>query len=105
MIVLLVLSLAVLRPMIKALMPSAQTRGLLTASADTVAISSGGAAAALAGGAQPPGYVGDAAGGGHAAAPVPAVPYEQQITNARALVNQDPKRVAQVVRNWVSVDE
>ena len=104
-IVLLVLSLAVLRPMIKALMPSAQTRGLLTASADTVAISSGGAAAALAGGAQPPGYVGDAAGGGHAAAPVPAVPYEQQITNARALVNQDPKRVAQVVRNWVAVDE
>ena len=45
------------------------------------------------------------AGGGHAAAPAPAVPYEQQITNARALVNQDPKRVAQVVRNWVSVDE
>ncbi len=44
-------------------------------------------------------------GGGHAAAPAPAVPYDQQITNARALVNQDPKRVAQVVRNWVSVDE
>ena len=43
--------------------------------------------------------------GGHAAAAAPAVPYDQQITNARALVNQDPKRVAQVVRNWVSVDE
>jgi flagellar M-ring protein FliF len=104
-VVLLVLSLAVLRPMIKALMPSAQTRGLLSASGDSVAISSGGAAAALAGGLQQPGYVGDAAGGGHAAAPAPAVPYDQQITNARALVNQDPKRVAQVVRNWVSVDE
>jgi flagellar M-ring protein FliF len=104
-IVLLVLSLAVLRPMIKALMPSAQTRGLLTGSNDTVAISNGGAAAASSGGAQQQGYVGDAAGGGHAAAPAPAVPYDQQITNARALVNQDPKRVAQVVRNWVSVDE
>jgi flagellar M-ring protein FliF len=104
-IVLLVLSLAVLRPMIKALMPSAQTRGLLTAPGDTVAISNAGAAATLAGGAQQQGYVGDAAGGGHAAAPAPPVPYDQQITNARALVNQDPKRVAQVVRNWVSVDE
>jgi flagellar M-ring protein FliF len=105
-IVLLVLSLAVLRPMIKALMPSAQTRGLLTASADSVAISSGGAAAALSGGAPQQGFVGDAAGGGHAAAPpAQAIPYDQQITNARALVNQDPKRVAQVVRNWVSVDE
>jgi flagellar M-ring protein FliF len=104
-IVLLVLSLAVLRPMIKALMPTAQTRGLLTASSDTVGISSGGGTAALSGGAQQQGYVGDAAGGGHAAAPTPAVPYDQQITNARALVNQDPKRVAQVVRNWVSVDE
>ncbi|HEY4341848.1 MAG TPA: flagellar basal-body MS-ring/collar protein FliF [Steroidobacteraceae bacterium] len=103
-IVLLVLSLAVLRPMIKALMPSAQTRGLLSSSGDAVAISNGGAAAALSGGAQP-GFVGDAAGGGHAAAPAPAIPYDQQITNARALVNQDPKRVAQVVRNWVSVDE
>jgi flagellar M-ring protein FliF len=103
-IVLLVLSLAVLRPMIKALMPTAQTRGLLTASSDSVAISNGGAAA-LSGGAQQQGYVGDAAGGGHAGAPTPAVPYDQQITNARALVNQDPKRVAQVVRNWVSVDE
>jgi flagellar M-ring protein FliF len=104
-IVLLVLSLAVLRPMIKALMPSAQTRGLLTASGDAAALSSGGGAAALSGGAQQQGFVGDASGGGHAAAPTPAVPYDQQITNARALVNQDPKRVAQVVRNWVSVDE
>ena len=105
-IVLLVLSLAVLRPMIKALMPSAQTRGLLTAGGDSVAIGNSGAGGTLAGGAQQQGFVGDAAGGGHAAAPpAPAVPYDQQITNARALVNQDPKRVAQVVRNWVAVDE
>jgi flagellar biosynthesis/type III secretory pathway M-ring protein FliF/YscJ len=52
------------------------------------------------------GTAGEAGGGGGLAAPpAPAVPYDQQITNARALVNQDPKRVAQVVRNWVSVDE
>ena len=103
-IVLLVLALAVLRPMIKALMPSAQTR-TLAGPGGTVAISGpGGAVAALAGGApQHPGH-GAEAGGGFAA-PTPAVPYEQQISNARALVNQDPKRVAQVVRNWVAVDE
>jgi len=31
--------------------------------------------------------------------------HEQQITQARALVNQDPKRVAQVVRGWVAKDD
>ena len=34
-----------------------------------------------------------------------AVTHEQQITQARTLVNQDPKRVAQVVRGWVAKDE
>jgi flagellar M-ring protein FliF len=28
--------------------------------------------------------------------------YEQQIVNARNLVAQDPKRVAQVVKTWVA---
>jgi flagellar biosynthesis/type III secretory pathway M-ring protein FliF/YscJ len=28
--------------------------------------------------------------------------YEEQINEARALVNQDPARVAQVVNSWVS---
>ncbi|HEY3845701.1 MAG TPA: flagellar M-ring protein FliF C-terminal domain-containing protein, partial [Acetobacteraceae bacterium] len=110
-IVLLVLALAVLRPMIKALMPSAQSRGLLGAPPNNVAISGGGAApAGYAGGMPQHGQAGDpaggaAGGGGYAQPNAPAVPYDQQITNARALVNQDPKRVAQVVRNWVSVDE
>jgi flagellar M-ring protein FliF len=105
-IVLLVLSLAVLRPMIKALMPSAQTRGLLAGPGDTVTISGAGGAAALAGGVpHHHAHGGEAGGGAHAPPAAPAVPYDQQITNARALVNQDPKRVAQVVRNWVSVDE
>ncbi len=108
-IVLLVLALAVLRPMIKALMPSAQSRGFLTGPADSVAISGGGTAAGYSGGmpqhANAESGGGAAGGAGYVAPPAPAVPYDQQITNARALVNQDPKRVAQVVRNWVSVDE
>jgi len=31
--------------------------------------------------------------------------YEQQIVQARALVSQDPRRVAQVVKSWVAEDE
>ena len=34
-----------------------------------------------------------------------AVTHEQQVAQARTLVNQDPKRVAQVVRGWVGSDE
>jgi flagellar biosynthesis/type III secretory pathway M-ring protein FliF/YscJ len=34
-----------------------------------------------------------------------AANHEQQIVAARALVGQDPKRVAQVVRGWVAKDE
>jgi flagellar M-ring protein FliF len=30
--------------------------------------------------------------------------YEQQVAQARGLVSQDPKRVAQVVKTWVSTD-
>jgi flagellar M-ring protein FliF len=100
-IVLLVLALAVLRPMIKALMPSAQSRGLLAGPGGTVSIGSGGGEAAYTGGMPQHGQEGGAIGSPAA----PQIPYDQQITNARALVNQDPKRVAQVVRNWVSVDE
>jgi flagellar M-ring protein FliF len=102
-VVLLVLALAVLRPMIKALMPSAQSRGLLAGPGDSVAISAGGNAAAYTGGM--PQHAQDSGGGANASPAAPQIPYDQQITNARALVNQDPKRVAQVVRNWVSVDE
>jgi flagellar M-ring protein FliF len=34
-----------------------------------------------------------------------AVSHEQQVMQARTLVNQDPKRVAQVVRGWVAKDD
>jgi flagellar biosynthesis/type III secretory pathway M-ring protein FliF/YscJ len=33
------------------------------------------------------------------------VTHEQQVLQARTLVNQDPKRVAQVVRGWVAKDD
>jgi flagellar M-ring protein FliF len=36
---------------------------------------------------------------------VPPLAYEQQLAQARTLVGQDPKRVAQVVRTWVAQDE
>ncbi len=36
---------------------------------------------------------------------VKALSHEQQLANARALVSQDPKRVAQMVRGWVGNDE
>jgi len=36
-----------------------------------------------------------------AAAAGPPLGYEQQLTQARTLVTQDPKRVAQVVKTWV----
>ncbi len=34
-----------------------------------------------------------------------ALTHEQQVVQARSLVNQDPKRVANVVRGWVAQDE
>jgi flagellar M-ring protein FliF len=34
-----------------------------------------------------------------------AASHEQQVLQARTLVNQDPKRVAQVVRGWVAKDD
>jgi flagellar M-ring protein FliF len=91
-VVLLVLSLAVLRPLVRALIGPA--RAALAAPAP----------AALA---VEPAL---AAPGGRAVAATPAggsaaPPYEQQVSNARALVSQDPKRVAQVVRTWVTADE
>lgn len=37
--------------------------------------------------------------------PGPAQEYEQRVSNAKTIVNQDPKRVAQVVRDWVNEGE
>ncbi len=82
----LVLVLAVLRPLV---------RSLLTPMARP--------AAALA-------QIGEEGAGGpgpqaQKAAVVKALSHEQQLANARAMVGQDPKRVAQLVRGWVGNDE
>ncbi len=89
-IVLLVLVFVVLRPL---------TRGLLAAAkAGATPLKSllpqtDGAATAAAGGAPA------ATGAGKPLA------YEQQIAQARSMVQQDPRRVAQVVKTWVAEDE
>ncbi len=44
-------------------------------------------------------------GEGAAAQVAAPLAYEQQLAQARTLVGQDPKRVAQVVRAWVATDE
>ena len=86
-VVLLVLVLAVIRPLVKNLIgPAAQEmqvkvlpRAAAAPPADTPALPS--------------------------AAQLAAVTHEQQVIQARTLVNQDPKRVAQVVRGWVAKDD
>lgn len=88
-VVALVLMLAVLRPLLRSLLASPRAQLALA-----------GAASAA----------GDpAAGGGASAAAAvpmsPALAYEQQVAQARSLVAQDPKKVAQVVKSWVNRDE
>jgi flagellar M-ring protein FliF len=80
-IVLLIIVFSVLKPL---------TRGLLNA-AKTPALRPGAFAAAV--------------GAGAAPAEVPQLQYEQQVAAARGLVTQDPKRGAQVVKQWVSADD
>jgi flagellar M-ring protein FliF len=90
-VILLVLALAVLRPLVRALISPA--RAALAAPAPAAV-----ATESL------PAPAGRAVGQANTAAAA-TPPYEQQVTNARALVNQDPKRVAQVVRTWVASEE
>ncbi len=84
-VVVLALVLAVLRPMVRMLMSTAQTPAV---------------AAQI-------GVDGEAPGAPQAQkdAVVKALSHEQQLANARAMVSQDPKRVAQLVRGWVGNDE
>jgi flagellar M-ring protein FliF len=90
-IVLLTLALAVLRPLV---------RGLLATPRPQLAL----AAAAPAAGAEVARAVASA-GPVASGAPGGSIAYEQQVAQARGLVAQDPKRVAQVVRSWVATDE
>lgn len=80
-VVLVVLLLLVVRPLLKSLVAPARGALPMGPTLATVQATPGGAA------------------------PAPAIGYEQQLAQARGLVTQDPKRVAQVVRNWVNSDE
>jgi flagellar M-ring protein FliF len=80
-LLLLAIALGVLRPMIRNLTAQAMTPAL--AAAGDARASEAGAGAGAAGGAAPP------------------LAYEQQVVQAKTLVTQDPKRVAQVVKTWV----
>jgi flagellar M-ring protein FliF len=85
-IVLLVLVFVVLRPLVKGLLASAKA----AAAAPRSMIQQGDPAMAGAAGAAPQGK---------------PLAYEQQVAQARSLVQQDPRRVAQVVKTWVAEDE
>ena len=85
-IVLLVLTFVVLRPLVRGLLAQAKATAALPAPAPDNA-GARAPAAALAGAQSAP------------------LAYEQQLAQARSLVSQDPKRVAQVVRTWVAQDE
>jgi len=88
-VVLLVLVLSVIRPLIKNLIGPAAHQMSVAVLPRGVPTNGPIAPPALPGAAQ-------------AAA---AVSHEQQVMQARTLVNQDPKRVAQVVRGWVAKDD
>jgi flagellar M-ring protein FliF len=89
-VVLLVLVLSVIRPLIKTLIgPAAHQMSVAVLPRTAAAAAEPIAPQALPGATQ-------------AAA---TVNHEQQVMQARTLVNQDPKRVAQVVRGWVAKDD
>jgi flagellar M-ring protein FliF len=89
-IVLVILVLRVIKPLVNSLMAAAGS------SMQTSAGEFSGGQGALPGGAA----AAAAAAGGAAAQSA----YEQQIADARAAVQQDPRRVAQVVKGWVGTD-
>ncbi len=86
-IVVLVLILAVLRPLMRNLLSPARVPVRLAAS-----------------GAADGGLADDRVSINRGAAVLPGIPYEQTLTTARNAVTQDPARVAQVVKTWLSED-
>jgi flagellar M-ring protein FliF len=79
-IVVLLIIFSVLKPLTKGLLLQAKQTPLLGGGGTLVSVGPGGAGEA------------------------PGLAYEQQVAQARGLVSQDPKRVAQVVKTWVSTD-
>ncbi len=89
---LILLILVVLRPVLRALAEKALPPAPVPAPAGAPALAGPGEAAALPGAPQ--------------AAALPPVkdPYEERLETVRGMVQDDPKRVAQVVKNWVNGD-
>lgn len=79
-IMLIVLTLTVLRPLMRSLLASLRTPRLAADGADAPTLP------------------------GPTPSPTAALAHEQQLAQARTLVSSDPKRVAQVVREWVDQD-
>ena len=94
-IVAITLLLVVVRPLVRSLMGPGRTNAGSPPGLPTGAVDANGQFVAPAAGAAP------ALG----APPSQPIDYESQVAAARSLVAQDPKRVAQVVRNWVGNDE
>jgi flagellar M-ring protein FliF len=82
--ILIALVLAVLRPLVNALVGSPRAQAMLAAAPAGATLTGVGAPAS--------------------AAP-PSLSHEQQLAQARTLVGQDPKRVAHVMKEWVAKDE
>ncbi|HTP39004.1 MAG TPA: flagellar basal-body MS-ring/collar protein FliF [Steroidobacteraceae bacterium] len=93
-VVMLVLALVVLRPLIKNL-----TANSMMALPGPSLVAAGAGAGGNAAGGNNAGVTVDA---GSVAPSGQSLAYEQQIVQARSLVAQDPKRVAQVVKQWVN---
>jgi flagellar M-ring protein FliF len=90
-IILLVLVLSVLRPMVRQLLGPNTTKLAVLPRATA--------------GPSPEALEQQALPGAAGAQVAAQVTHEQQVIQARTLVNQDPKRVAQVVRGWVGKDD
>lgn len=94
-IVAITLLLVVVRPLMRSLMGPGKTAAGSAPGLPAGAVDANGQLVAPAAGAAP------ALG----APPSQPIDYESQVAAARSLVAQDPKRVAQVVKNWVGNDE
>jgi len=92
-IVLLVLVFVVLKPLTRGLLASATASAMPIKAQLAPAQGEGAATSSAAGGSQ--------AGVSNGK----PLAYEQQVAQARTLVQQDPRRVAQVVKTWVAEDE
>lgn len=95
-LVVLVLALMVVRPMLRGLVGAPASAG----AALPVQVLAGASSVDQAGTAETP----RALGSGMAMAALPPVAFEQKVTLAKRLVNQDPRQVAQVVKGWVAED-